>query len=107
MQSGLPLQMCLRLWKANNKNTGGAYIEKNHQANFIRGEGLVRSLNDIKKIVIKNENGVPITVNDVADVRFGSAVRYGALTQDGEGEVVGGTGNDAQRCKLKRGHCPY
>ena len=76
--------------ETNNKNTGGAYIEKNHQANFIRGEGLVRSLDDIKKIVIKNENGIPITVNDVANVRFGSAVRYGALTQDGEGEVVGG-----------------
>ncbi|WP_281987776.1 CusA/CzcA family heavy metal efflux RND transporter [Aquimarina aggregata] len=76
--------------ETNNKNTGGAYIEKNHQANFIRGEGLVRSLDDIKKIVIKNENGIPITVSDVANVRFGSAVRYGALTQDGEGEVVGG-----------------
>ena len=87
---GLTITDVFKALEANNKNTGGAYIEKNHQANFIRGEGLVRNLNDIKKIVIKNENGVPITVNDVADVRFGSAVRYGALTQDGEGEVVGG-----------------
>ncbi|MAD98858.1 MAG: CusA/CzcA family heavy metal efflux RND transporter [Flavobacteriaceae bacterium] len=87
---GLTITDVFKALEANNKNTGGAYIEKNHQANFIRGEGLVRNLNDIKKIVIKNDNGVPITVNDVADVRFGSAVRYGALTQDGEGEVVGG-----------------
>lgn len=87
---GLTITDVFAALEANNKNTGGAYIEKNHQANFIRGEGLVRNLNDIKKIVIKNENGVPITVNDVADVRFGSAVRYGALTQNGEGEVVGG-----------------
>ncbi|WP_209403679.1 CusA/CzcA family heavy metal efflux RND transporter [Pseudozobellia sp. WGM2] len=87
---GLTITDVFEALEANNKNTGGAYIEKNRQANFIRGEGLVRNLNDIKKIIIKNENGVPITVNDVADVRFGSAVRYGALTQDGEGEVVGG-----------------
>ena len=87
---GLTITDVFEALEANNKNTGGAYIEKNHQANFIRGEGLVRNLDDIKKIIIKNENGVPITVSDVADVRFGSAVRYGALTQDGEGEVVGG-----------------
>jgi cobalt-zinc-cadmium resistance protein CzcA len=87
---GLTITDVFQALEANNKNTGGAYIEKNHQANFIRGEGLVRSLDDIKKIIIKNENGIPITVSDVADVRYGSAVRYGALTQDGEGEVVGG-----------------
>jgi len=87
---GLTITDVFEALEANNKNTGGAYIEKNHQANFIRGEGLVRNLDDIEKIIIKNENGVPITVSDVADVRFGSAVRYGALTQDGEGEVVGG-----------------
>jgi len=87
---GLTITDVFEALEANNKNTGGAYIEKNHQANFIRGEGLVRSLEDIKQIIIKNENGLPITVTDVADVRYGSAVRYGALTQDGEGEVVGG-----------------
>ena len=76
--------------KLNNQNTGGAYIEKNHQANFIRGEGLVRSLKDVESIVVKNVNQIPIAIKDVAKVQFGSAVRYGALTQDGEGEVVGG-----------------
>lgn len=76
--------------EANNENTGGAYIEKNHLANFVRGEGLVRSLDDIKKITVKNSNNIPITVGDIATVKFGSAVRYGALTQDGKGEVVGG-----------------
>ena len=44
----------------NNVNTGGAYIEKNKMANFIRGEGLVRSIDDIRQIVIKNENGLPV-----------------------------------------------
>ncbi|MAQ40368.1 MAG: CusA/CzcA family heavy metal efflux RND transporter, partial [Mesonia sp.] len=74
----------------NNVNTGGAYIEKNNMANFIRGEGLIRSLDDIKSIVIKNENGVPVTIGDAAEeVQFGSQVRYGAFTQDGR-EAVGG-----------------
>lgn len=76
--------------KQNNQNTGGAYIEKNHQANFIRGEGLIRSIKDIENIVVKNENQIPITIADIGKVQYGSAVRYGALTQDGEGEVVGG-----------------
>ena len=74
----------------NNVNTGGAYIEKNRMSNFIRGEGLVRSIDDIRKIVIKTENGIPVTIGDVAsNVQFGHQVRYGAFTQDGK-EAVGG-----------------
>ncbi|MCF6361431.1 MAG: efflux RND transporter permease subunit, partial [Cyclobacteriaceae bacterium] len=68
----------------NNANTGGAYIEKNHQANFIRGEGLARSIDDLKMIVVKTINGAPVLIKDVADeVRYGSAVRYVGLAQDG------------------------
>ncbi len=74
----------------NNQNTGGAYIERDHQANFIRGEGLARTVADIENIVVKTVNGVPIKIKDVGDVRLGSAVRYGALTKDGKGEAVGG-----------------
>jgi cobalt-zinc-cadmium resistance protein CzcA len=74
----------------NNQNTGGAYIESNPSAYFIRGIGLVSSLDDIGKIVVKNPNGIPVLIRDVADVRFGHAVRYGAMTRNGEGEVVGG-----------------
>lgn len=87
---GLTITDVFNALEANNQNTGGAYIEKNHQANFIRGEGLVRSLEDIKKITVKNINNLPVTIGDIATVQFGSAIRYGALTQDGEGEVVGG-----------------
>lgn len=76
--------------KMNNVNTGGAYIEKNNMADFIRGEGLARSLEDIRQIVIKTENGMPILVKDIAqEVHFGHQVRYGAFTQDGH-EAVGG-----------------
>jgi len=74
----------------NNANTGGAYIDKKPNAYFIRGIGIVTSLEDIGRIVVKNTNGIPVLINNVADVRFGSAVRYGAMTRNGEGEVVGG-----------------
>ncbi|WP_271855600.1 MULTISPECIES: CusA/CzcA family heavy metal efflux RND transporter [Flavobacteriaceae] len=74
----------------NNQNTGGAYIERNHQANFIRGEGLARTTSDIENMVVKTINGIPIKIKDVGTVNIGSAVRYGALTKDGKGEAVGG-----------------
>ena len=87
---GITITDVFEALEANNQNTGGAYIEKNHQANFIRGEGLARNLDDIKKITVKTINNVPITIGDIGTVQFGAAIRYGALTQDGEGEVVGG-----------------
>ncbi|MGV7107279.1 CusA/CzcA family heavy metal efflux RND transporter [Flavobacterium sp. U410] len=77
----------------NNQNTGGAYIDKKPNAYFIRGIGLVTSLEDVKNIAVKNNNSsssIPIFIKDVADVRFGSAVRYGALTYNGEVDAVGG-----------------
>lgn len=76
--------------EANNQNIGGAYIEKNHQANFIRGEGLARSLKDIGNTVVKNVDGQPIFIRDIATLKYGSPVRYGAFTKDGKGEDVGG-----------------
>jgi len=51
---------------------------------------LARNLDDIRQMVIKNENGIPIKIKDVAEVKIGNAVRYGALTKDGKGEAVGG-----------------
>src|SRR5690606_23641250 len=75
----------------NNQNTGGAYIDKKPNAYFIRGIGLVTSLDDVKNISVKNDGGsIPIFIKDVADVRFGNAVRYGALTYNGEVDAVGG-----------------
>jgi cobalt-zinc-cadmium resistance protein CzcA len=76
--------------RKNNENTGGAYIDKIPNAYFIRGIGMVSSLDDIKKIVIKNQNGIPILIRDVAEVGFGGAIRYGATTKNGKGEVVNG-----------------
>lgn len=75
---------------ANNENTGGAYIDKKPYAYFIRGIGMVSSIDDINKIVIKNVNGIPILIRDVAKVQIGSSIRYGAVTKDGKGEEVSG-----------------
>ncbi|SHJ35070.1 CusA/CzcA family heavy metal efflux RND transporter [Pseudozobellia thermophila] len=72
----------------NNSVSGGGYIEKVNQAYFIRGEGLIGSLDDIGNIVVKNHDNFPIYIKDVADVGFGSATRFGAITGNGQGEKV-------------------
>lgn len=72
----------------NNSVAGGGYIEKSNQAYFIRGEGLVGSLEDIENIVVDTRNGVPIFIRDIATVGFGHATRFGAITGNGEGEKV-------------------
>lgn len=74
----------------NNENTGGAYIDRKPNAYFIRGVGLVKTFADIESIVIKQQSGIPVLIRDVATVQFGSPPRYGALTYNGEKEVVGG-----------------
>jgi heavy metal efflux pump (cobalt-zinc-cadmium) len=74
----------------NNENTGSAYIDKKPSAYFIRGIGLVKSLDDIGKIVVKTTaSGIPVLIRDVATVQYGSATRYGALVIDNS-EAVGG-----------------
>ncbi|MDL5511764.1 CusA/CzcA family heavy metal efflux RND transporter [Arenibacter sp. M-2] len=72
----------------NNSVSGGGYIEKVNQAYFIRGEGLISSLGDIENIVVKSTNNLPIYIKDVAQVGYGSATRFGAITGNGEGEKV-------------------
>ncbi|SEJ13854.1 cobalt-zinc-cadmium resistance protein CzcA [Myroides marinus] len=76
--------------EANNENTGGAYIDKKPYAYFIRSVGMVKNIEDIQRIVVKTNNGIPVLIRDVADVRIGSSIRYGAVTKDGQGEDVSG-----------------
>jgi heavy metal efflux system protein len=76
--------------KKNNENTGSSYIDKKPNAYFIRGIGLVKTLEDIEKIVVKTSNsGVPVLIRDIAAVQYGSATRYGAFVIDTT-EAVGG-----------------
>ncbi|HRJ31468.1 MAG TPA: CusA/CzcA family heavy metal efflux RND transporter [Cyclobacteriaceae bacterium] len=74
--------------QSNNSAAGGGYIEKTNESYFIRGEGLVSSLDDVERIVVDVRNGVPVLVKDIATVGFGHAVRFGAITGNGEGEKV-------------------
>ena len=76
--------------KTNNQNTGGSYIEKGPTVLYIRSEGLVGNLEDIKNIAIATKNNdVPLFIRDIADVRYGYATRFGAMTYNDNGEVSG------------------
>lgn len=85
---GISLLEVFNAVEANNSVAGGAYIEKQDQSYFIRGDGLVTSLEDLENVVVKSTDGVPILVKDLARVRFGSANRFGAITANGQGEKV-------------------
>jgi heavy metal efflux system protein len=74
----------------NNQNTGGAYIEKDQYAYFIRGVGMATGIKDLENVVVENRNGSPVLVRDVATVNEGISLRYGASTKDGKGEIVCG-----------------
>lgn len=75
----------------NNANTGGSYIDKKPNAYYIRSVGLLGSFKDIESIVVKtNSKGLPLLIKDVAEVKLGSAVRYGAQSYNGDVEAVGG-----------------
>ena len=88
--SGVTLAELYTALETNNENTGGSYIEQNHRQYFIRGLGLVGSLEEIEQIPVKMVGSAPILIRDVARVQTGSATRYGAVTRNGEGEVVAG-----------------
>jgi cobalt-zinc-cadmium resistance protein CzcA len=93
--AGVSMAELYEALQANNGNAGGSYLERGPRAFFIRGEGRATSLQDIGNIVVKpvataGKGGAPLLVRDVAAVRFGHAVRYGAMDRDGLGETVGG-----------------
>lgn len=77
-----------RALEKNNSVAGGGYIEKVNESYFIRGEGLVGSVQDIEDIVVSSKENVPVYVRDIAEVGFGHANRFGAITGNGEGEKV-------------------
>ncbi|MFW5761201.1 MAG: efflux RND transporter permease subunit, partial [Cyclobacteriaceae bacterium] len=86
----LTLQDVFTALQKNNQNAGGSYIEKNSESYFVRGEGIINSLEDIGATVIRNSGGIPVLINDIAEVQYGHAVRFGAITGNGEGEKVMG-----------------
>jgi len=74
----------------NNSNVGGGYIEKNSDLYSIRGIGLIEKTEDLDNIVIKTIHGIPVYLNQIAEIEFGKGLRVGGVTQDGNGEVVAG-----------------
>ena len=84
------IQELFEALEKNNESTGGSYIEKGPNAFFIRGMGMVENLHDIEAIVVKQSEGIPVLVRNIAKVQYGTATRYGAATRNGEGEVVVG-----------------
>lgn len=88
--SGVSVSEVFEALQRNNANTGGSYIEQNSNQYYIRGIGVVKNLEDVANITVKTVDGTPIKVSDVAKVQLGHATRFGAVTRNGEGEVVAG-----------------
>ncbi|VAW93036.1 Cobalt-zinc-cadmium resistance protein CzcA; Cation efflux system protein CusA [hydrothermal vent metagenome] len=75
--------------KNNNSNRGAGYIERNGEQLLVRSPGQLQTIHDIEQVVIKNLNGVPIKISDVADVAIGKQLRTGAASRDGKETVLG------------------
>lgn len=88
--SGISVSEVFDALQRNNANTGGSYIEQNSNQYYIRGIGVVKNLEDVANITVKTVDGTPVKVGDVAKVQLGHATRFGAVTRNGEGEVVAG-----------------
>ncbi|MCB9666627.1 MAG: efflux RND transporter permease subunit [Myxococcales bacterium] len=89
--TGVSIAQVTEALEKTNANAGGGYIEHNRQHFVIGTRGLVRSLEDLKRVVIgATPEGIPITIATVGDVQFGPRLRRGAATMDGKGETVVG-----------------
>ena len=86
---GLTLQDVIAALERNNLNAGAGYIEKSGEQNLVRVPGQIANLQDIGEIILGSRQGVPVRINDVADVLIGKELRSGAATQNGEEVVVG------------------
>ena len=88
---GVSLCQLFEAIQKNNSNAGGGYIVRQEEQQLIRGQGLVQSLDDIANIVLDaREDGTPVYVRDVGEVRFAPMLRQGYVTRDGRGEAVVG-----------------
>lgn len=88
----LSLGQILEILKRNNAAVGGGYIEKNREAFVIRGDALIRTLEDLENTVItSDQDGTPVLLRNIAKVQIGPALPFGAATKQGEGEIVTGT----------------
>ena len=90
VKHGISIDEIEHALQASNRNAGGDRINRNNEVLLVRTVGKLNDINDIKNIPVRTRYGEPIHIRDVAEVRIGSMTRYGAVTADGEGEVVTG-----------------
>jgi cobalt-zinc-cadmium resistance protein CzcA len=89
-QYGLAQEDVIMAVQANNRNVGGQYLQLNSEEHLVRGVGFLRNLDDIRNITIKTFDGTPVSIEDVAEVDYGPALRRGIVTIDAGEEVVSG-----------------
>ncbi len=87
---GIALQQVFEALEKNNANASGNFIEHKSEQYVVRGIGLVKTTKDIENIIVATHEHAPVYVRDVADVQIGAELRQGAVTANGEGEVVAG-----------------
>src|SRR5215470_8259653 len=87
---GISYDLFRRAIDANSRNDGAGRVNQGEDSALVRIEGSIRTIEDIRQIVIDTKDGIPIRVKDVARVQIGSLTRYGAVTADGRGETVEG-----------------
>lgn len=86
----ISLRTVVEQLEANNANAGGSFIVKDWQQTFIRSLGLLKNIDDIGNIVLKDNDGTPVLVKDVAEITMGTQTRQGGVNRDDQGEVVAG-----------------
>jgi cobalt-zinc-cadmium resistance protein CzcA len=86
----LSLRDVVEALEKNNANAAGGFVVRGWEQTYIRGVGLLTGPEEIKEVVLKAVDGTPVHVHDVADVAVGPQPRQGAVTRDGQGEVVAG-----------------
>ncbi|MCU0734597.1 MAG: CusA/CzcA family heavy metal efflux RND transporter [Methylotetracoccus sp.] len=87
---GVTTDDLIRALQSNNRDDGAGRLIEGEEALLVRAQGRIRNLDDARAIVVANREGASITVRDVAEVRIGALTRYGAVSQDGKGEVSEG-----------------
>jgi len=86
----IPLHEIIAALKANNRNVGGQYVEIGAEEYLVRGIGMLKTLDDLKNITLREVNGVPLKLSSIASVRYGPDIRRGVVSRNGENEVVAG-----------------
>ncbi|SIR10682.1 cobalt-zinc-cadmium resistance protein CzcA [Janthinobacterium sp. TND4EL3] len=87
---GVTLAQLSEAIRANNRNDGAGRLGEGDEVLLVRSEGSITSLDDLRAVVVTVQNGAPLRVGALADVRIGSLTRYGVVTQSGKGEAVQG-----------------